>query len=114
MSIKDIKDFDNTQKAYGFNRPFSKNPQSKDIIIYTSSYCPYCIRARALLASKGWVYEDIAVDSDDRLRLEMMQKSGRATVPQIWIRGKHIGGCDELFALEMNKQLEAMVEGLSQ
>ena len=114
MSIKGIKDFDNTQKANGHSRLSLKNPQSKEIIIYTTRYCPYCIRARGLLASKGWIYEDIAVDSDDGLRLEMMQKSGRATVPQIWISGKHIGGCDELFALEMNKQLEAMVEGASQ
>ena len=67
------------------------------------------MRARSLLESKGWGYQDIRVDGDPGLRSEMMEKSGRHTVPQIWIGDQHIGGCDELLLLEANKQLEPMV-----
>ena len=87
---------------------------SQPILMYTTRFCPYCIRARGLLESKGWDYQDIPVDADHELRLEMEQKSGRYTVPQIWIGDQHVGGCDELFRLEDGNQLETMVIGENQ
>ena len=87
---------------------------SQPIVMYTTRFCPYCIRARGLLQSKGWDYQDIRVDADQGLRSEMMQKSGQHTVPQIWIGDQHIGGCDELFRLEVGNQLKAMVMGENQ
>jgi glutaredoxin 3 len=88
--------------------------RSQLIVMYTTKFCPYCIRARGLLESKGWDYQDISVDADQGLRLEMIEKSGQHTVPQIWIGGQHVGGCDELFRLEFGNQLEAMVMGENQ
>ena len=88
--------------------------KSQPIVMYTTRFCPYCIRARGLLESKGWDYQDIPVDADQGLRSEMMKKSGLHTVPQIWIGGHHVGGCDELFRLEVGNQLEAMVLGENQ
>lgn len=87
---------------------------SQPIVMYTTRFCPYCIRARGLLQSKGWDYQEIRVDADQGLRSEMMQKSGQHTVPQIWIGDQHIGGCDELFRLEVGNQLKAMVMGENQ
>jgi glutaredoxin 3 len=83
---------------------------SSGIILYTTRYCPYCIRARALLDEKGVAYEEIAVDDDPLLRREMMMRSGRTTVPQIWIGEQHIGGCDELMLLERQGHLDEFLE----
>lgn len=77
--------------------------------LYTTRFCPYCIRARQLLERKGVVYEEIAVDGDPGRRAEMVQRSGRTTVPQIWIGARHIGGCDELMALERRGELDALL-----
>lgn len=82
------------------------------IVMYTTRFCPYCLRARSLLNHKGWVFEDIAVDGDPALRAEMMEKSGRHTVPQIWIGDRHVGGWDELAQLETAGKLGEMVEGV--
>ena len=87
---------------------------AQPIVMYSTKFCPYCMRARSLLRSKGWDYQDIPVDSDPGLRSEMMERSGRHTVPQIWIGDLHIGGCDELFRLEVGNQLETMVMGENQ
>jgi glutaredoxin 3 len=81
------------------------------IVMYTTRFCPYCVSARGLLESKGWNYQDIPVDTDQGLRSEIMRKSGQQTVPQIWIGDQHVGGCDELFRLEADNQLETMVTG---
>jgi glutaredoxin 3 len=89
-------------------------PAGNPIVMYTTRYCPYCMRARGLFEGKGWDYQDIAVDADQGLRSEMMKKSGQHTVPQIWIGDQHVGGFDDLFRLEMGNQLEAMVMGESQ
>lgn len=70
------------------------------VVMYTTAFCPYCVRAKRLLDSKGVGYEEIAVDREPQRRLEMMEKSQQRTVPQIWIADEHIGGCDELYALE--------------
>ena len=69
------------------------------------------MRARHLLGQKGWEYEEISVDWDAEKRAEMMEKSGRHTVPQIWIGETHVGGCDELLALERSGQLDALAMG---
>lgn len=69
--------------------------------IYSTATCPYCIRAKQLLASRGVTQlEDIRVDLQPALRAEMQERSGRRTVPQIFIGGQHIGGCDDLVALD--------------
>ena len=73
---------------------------SEKVFIYSTRFCPFCLRAKSLLTSKGVEYTDIAVDRDMEKRKEMMKKSKQFTVPQIWIGDKHVGGCDELYALE--------------
>jgi glutaredoxin 3 len=79
------------------------------VVIYTTKFCPYCVRAKYLLQDKKLNYKEIAVDGDTKLRQEMMQKSGSHTVPQIWIKGQHVGGCDELFALQRSGQLDELL-----
>lgn len=80
------------------------------VVLYTTRFCPYCVRAKALLNRKGVEFEEIAVDNDQMLRREMMAKSGRHTVPQIWIGEQHVGGCDELYALEKQGKLDQALE----
>ncbi|MBN9405845.1 MAG: glutaredoxin 3 [Burkholderiales bacterium] len=71
------------------------------ITLYTTGSCPYCIRAKQLLAARGVTeYEEIRVDLQPEQRLAMMERSGRRTVPQIFIGATHVGGCDELMALD--------------
>lgn len=82
---------------------------AKPVVLYTTRYCPYCIRAKHLLSSKGVDFQEIAVDGEPQLREEMIQKSGRYTVPQIWIGDEHVGGCDELYLLERQGRLDAML-----
>ncbi|BCE03489.1 glutaredoxin 3 [Marinicellulosiphila megalodicopiae] len=81
------------------------------VTIYTTRFCPFCIRAKQLLEKKGAKYDEIKVDQDYALRREMMSKSGRHTVPQIWIGEKHIGGCDELYQLENQNELDQLLKG---
>jgi len=80
------------------------------VVIYTTKYCPYCIRAKYLLQDKGVSYQEIAVDNKPKLRQQMMQKSGRQTVPQIWINDNHIGGCDELYSLDRSNELDKLLK----
>ena len=81
------------------------------IEIYTKAICPYCIRAKRLLDMKKVDYREIGVDFDSATRAEMIQRAGgRTTVPQIFIDDRHIGGCDDLFALEMDGKLAALLE----
>lgn len=78
--------------------------------IYTKFLCPYCARAKRLLDSKGAQYEEFDISMDSAKRAEMMQRaSGRHTVPQIFIDGRHVGGSDDLAALEQNGQLDPML-----
>lgn len=71
-----------------------------NIDIYTKATCPFCHRAKALLNSKGAAFNEIAIDGDNVKREEMIARSGRTTVPQIFISGQHVGGCDDLHALD--------------
>lgn len=77
-----------------------------DIEIYTTRYCPFCVRAKQLLSSKGLDFDEVAVDGDAAKREEMTRRAGRHTVPQIWIKGEHIGGCDELMTLDRSGELD--------
>lgn len=79
------------------------------VIIYTTRFCPYCIHAKSLLERKGVSYQEIPVDGKPELRQEMTERAGRYTVPQIWIGEEHIGGCDELYALEANQKLDELL-----
>lgn len=81
-----------------------------DITIYTTMLCPYCYRAKGLLDQKGASYTEIDVGMDADKRQEMTQRAhGRRTVPQIFIGDTHVGGCDDLFALEAAGKLDAML-----
>ena len=80
--------------------------------IYTTGTCPYCRRAKQLLAERGvQELEEIRVDDDPQQRAEMMQITGRRTVPQIFIGGQHVGGCDDLYALDERGGLVPMLAG---
>ncbi len=79
------------------------------VTIYSSEWCPYCRRAKALLLSKNVDFEEICVDGRADLRAEMVALAGRTSVPQIWINGEHIGGCDDLYALEQRGELDGVI-----
>ena len=81
----------------------------KPVTIYTTRTCPFCVRAKALLDSKGVPYKEIGVDGDTNARAALRERSGQRTVPQIWIGEKHIGGCEELFQVESRGQLQALL-----
>jgi glutaredoxin 3 len=81
----------------------------KDIEIYTTPTCGFCHAAKRLLATKGAAFREISVAGDPALRQEMMTRSGRQTVPQIFIGGQHVGGCDDLYALERSGKLDPML-----
>ncbi len=78
--------------------------------IYTTPICPYCVRAKSLMDKKGITYDEIDVLMDNKARDEMLEKSGGArTVPQIFIGDTHVGGCDELYALEREGKLDLLL-----
>jgi glutaredoxin 3 len=79
------------------------------VLMYLTASCPYCQSADRLLQQKGAAVEKIRVDLEPPRRAEMMQKSGRRTVPQIWIGGRHIGGCDDLYELERAGKLDPLL-----
>ena len=79
------------------------------VVMYVTSWCPYCERARELLNKKGVAFEEIDVDARPEARSEMTARSGRRTVPQIFIGESHVGGCDDLHALEANGRLDPML-----
>lgn len=82
-----------------------------EVIMYSTGYCPYCIRAKQLLNRKNIPFTDIRVDAHPELRNEMIAKSDRHTVPQIFINGQAIGGCDDLYALEAQGKLNELLKG---
>ena len=81
------------------------------VLMYATAACPFCQSAERLLLAKGVTIEKIRVDLEPARRGEMMQKSGRRTVPQIWIGERHIGGCDDLYALDRQGELDPLLEG---
>ncbi|WP_354188970.1 glutaredoxin 3 [Bartonella silvatica] len=85
----------------------------KEIILYTRPHCPYCAKARDLLDQKGVKYKDI--DASTSLRQEMVQRAnGRNTFPQIFIGDYHVGGCDDLYALEDEGKLDSLLQDVQQ
>lgn len=84
-----------------------------DIVVYTTPVCPYCVRAKQLLTRKGAAFREIDLSRDDALRQDVMRRSGQRTVPQIWIGDYHVGGFDELYALDRAGRLDALLAGQS-
>jgi len=82
---------------------------SPAVVMYTTSWCPYCERARKLFARKNVTFEEIDVDSAPGKRAEMQERSGRRTVPQIFIGETHVGGSDDLYDLEEAGKLDALL-----
>jgi len=80
------------------------------VLMYATAACPFCQSAERLLVAKGAQLEKIRVDLEPARRAEMTQKSGRHTVPQIWIGERHIGGCDDLYALERQGKLDPLLK----
>ena len=80
-----------------------------EVVIYSTAYCPYCVRARSLLERKGVAINEIKVDEDMRERQIMMERSGRRTVPQIFIGERHVGGYDDLAALDRSGELDQLL-----
>jgi len=80
-----------------------------EITIYTSNLCPFCTMAKRLLSSKGVSYTELNVDTTPGLREEMMQRTNRRTVPKIYIGEQHIGGFDDLRALDLKKELDPLL-----
>lgn len=83
------------------------------VIVYSTRVCPYCVRAKALLEAKHVPYTEVLVDLDPEKRVEMVQKSGRRTVPQIFIGARHVGSFDELYALVREGGLEPLLADLA-
>jgi glutaredoxin 3 len=82
-----------------------------NIVMYTKGWCPYCQRARALLQRKGARFDEIDIESHPERRAEMIERSGRRTVPQIFIGAHHVGGSDDLHALDAAGRLHALLAG---
>jgi glutaredoxin 3 len=81
------------------------------VLMYITAACPFCRSAERLLLEKGARIEKVRVDLEPARRAEMVQRSGRPTVPQIWIGERHVGGCDDLHALEREGKLDPLLEG---
>jgi glutaredoxin 3 len=84
---------------------------SPEVTVYVADWCPYCQRAKSLLTQKNVVFREINVEDEPGLREEMIERSGRRTVPQIFIGEKHVGGCDDLLALERSGVLDRLIQG---
>ena len=80
------------------------------VLMYATAACPFCQSAERLLLAKGVQIDKSRVDLEPERRAEMTKKSGRRTVPQIWIGSRHIGGCDDLYALEREGRLDTLLE----
>ena len=80
-----------------------------EVVIYTTRICPYCVRAKQLFQRKGISYQEIDVSTDQELRLKLVARTKQRTVPQIFINDQHIGGCDDLYALERQGALDPLL-----
>ena len=81
------------------------------ITVYVSDWCPYCQRAKGLLQQKQVDFSEINVEDDEKSREEMIARSNRRTVPQIFIGDKHVGGWEELYALDRSGELDRLIQG---
>jgi glutaredoxin 3 len=82
------------------------------VTVYVSDWCTYCQRARGLLRQKQVVFNEVNIEEDEQSREEMIARSNRRTVPQIFIGDKHVGGYDELSALERSGELDRLIQGV--
>jgi len=80
------------------------------VVVYLAGWCPYCTRAKQLLENKGVDFEEIDVDARPEARKEMTARSGRSSVPQIFIGATHVGGCDDLHELEASGRLDTLLK----
>jgi len=83
------------------------------VLMYCTAACPFCQSAERLLLEKGAQLDKVRVDLEPERRGEMMKRSGRRTVPQIWIGERHVGGCDDLYALEREGRLDPLLKATS-
>jgi len=81
-----------------------------NVLVYSTQVCPYCVRAKQLLERKGVHYEEVRVDEDHARMVEMMERSRRRTVPQIFIGDFHVGGCDDLYELDAEGKLDGLLD----
>ena len=82
----------------------------KPVKIYTTQWCPYCVRAKRRLQKKNVPYEEIDVGGNDEARIQLTERTGRRTVPQIFIGEKHVGGSDDLYALDERGELDPLLQ----
>lgn len=80
-----------------------------EVIIYTRDGCPYCVRAKSLLDRKGAGYQEFNASKDPDIRQEMIARSGRNTFPQVFVNGEHLGGCDDIHALDAQGKLDPLL-----
>lgn len=80
-----------------------------DVVIYTTKVCPYCVRAKQLFQQKGVAFREIDVSHDQEARMALVERTKRRTVPQIFINDTHVGGCDDLYALDREGKLDPML-----
>lgn len=91
------------------SNPTKEKSTMQDVMIYTTSSCPYCVKAKKLLDHKGVAYQEVDV-SDEAERAKMIERAGgRRSVPQIFIGETHVGGCDDLYALEKDGKLDSLL-----
>lgn len=79
------------------------------VVVYTKQYCPYCVMAKRMLKGKGVDFTEISVDNDQAMMQKMMRESGQRTVPQIWIGTTHVGGYDDMAALQKQGKLDPLL-----
>lgn len=84
-----------------------------NVVMYTTQFCPYCVRAKQLLNAKDVTVEEVRVDLNPDERAKMMRLSGRRTVPQIWIGETHVGGFDDLWALDRKGELDPLLASVT-
>jgi glutaredoxin 3 len=96
-----------------FDDRSSNQMNHKPVVMYSTSYCPYCVAARNLLQSKGVSWTEVSLDAEPDKRAEMMARSGRRTVPQIFIGDSHVGGFDDLDALDQEGALDRLLASSS-
>ena len=89
----------------------SPKPAQKKIVVYTTDWCPYCVRAKRLLTAKGWEFEEVNVEGDDEKRAWLRKTTGRSTVPQVFIGDEAVGGFDDIAALDRRGELARKVLG---
>ena len=97
-------------RATGAAYASSEEEAMKPVTMYSTMVCPYCVRAISLLEKKGVEFTEIEAAFDPEKRQEMMRRSGRATFPQIFIGDRHIGGCDDMMALERAGELDSLLQ----